>query len=153
MTRAKAETKLPPPMQAEQTWTAELARVAADGRVFARTPGGGEQPVLILNGAALRDALVPGARVLLVHNTTDPAVPILVGVLEERLPAGSRERGTTCEVNGRRIHLNGEEEIRLTCGRSTIVLTRDGQVIVRGARIVSRAAQTNRVKGGSVQIN
>jgi hypothetical protein len=33
------------------------------------------------------------------------------------------------------------------------VLTRDGRVTVRGARIVTRAAETNRVKGGTVEIN
>jgi hypothetical protein len=129
---------------------AEVARVDADGCVFVRA-GGGEQAVAILNAAALRETLVQGARVLLLPTPDDPELPILAGVVEARIPAQPAAR--TCEVNGRKIHLTGDEEIRLTCGRSTIVLTRDGRVTVRGARIVTRAAETNRVKGGTVEIN
>jgi hypothetical protein len=152
-TRAKTVTRLRPPARGERTFTAELTRVDSDGRVFVREEGCAEQAVLVLNGTALREALVPGARVLLLAHDGGATLPILLGVVEERLAAAKQAASRTCEVNGRKIHLTGDEEIRLTCGRSTIVLTRDGRVTVRGARIVTRAAETNRVKGGTVEIN
>jgi hypothetical protein len=33
------------------------------------------------------------------------------------------------------------------------VLRRDGTVVIRGVNIVSRALQTNKIRGGSVSVN
>ncbi len=44
-------------------------------------------------------------------------------------------------------------ELELRCGPARIVLTRDGEVIVRGVNITSRAAASHRIRGASVQIN
>lgn len=140
-----------PAMPSAGAWTGEVARIDDEGRVFVRTAGQGEQLAVLLNAAALAADLVPGARVLLLANPDDAELPIVAGVLETRIP--KRPGSRVCEVNGRKLLLTAEEEIRLTCGRSTIVLTRDGRVTVRGARVVTRAAETNRVKGGTVEIN
>ena len=53
----------------------------------------------------------------------------------------------------RRLTLAAEKEIVLTCGKSSITLTRAGKVLIRGAYISSRSSGAHRIKGGSVQIN
>src|SRR5690606_27887216 len=116
MTKARNVTKLraaTAPLAGAST--GEVARIDSEGRVFVRAAGRGEQLAVILNAAALGAELVRGARVLLLPNPDDAELPILAGVLDTRIR--TRPGGRVCEVNGRKLHLTGEEEIRLTCGR------------------------------------
>jgi uncharacterized protein (DUF2345 family) len=66
------------------------------------------------------------------------------------LPAG---KSVQVQADKRRVELEATDEIRLTCGKSALVLRRDGTVIVRGVKIVSRASETNRIMGATVGIN
>jgi hypothetical protein len=59
----------------------------------------------------------------------------------------------TVQLDKRRLQLEAADEIRLTCGKSSLVLRRDGTVVIRGVNIVSRALQTNKIRGGSVSVN
>jgi hypothetical protein len=70
--------------------------------------------------------------------------------LQARLPAG---QPVSVYSDKRRLDLDAAEEIRLTCGKSLLVLRRDGTVIVRGVRIVSRASESNKIRGATVNIN
>ena len=56
-------------------------------------------------------------------------------------------------LDGERVVLEAACELELRCGPARIVLTRDGEVIVRGVNITSRAAASHRIRGASVQIN
>jgi hypothetical protein len=49
--------------------------------------------------------------------------------------------------------LEGKEEVELRCGEATITLRANGKVLIRGAYVETRSSGTNRIKGGSVQIN
>jgi hypothetical protein len=103
---------------------------------------------------------------LLLFDDGDPGRPILLGLVD-RSPAGSllEELLTppaiaptpaaplAARVDGKRVVIEGQEEVVLRCGEATITLSRDGKVTVRGARIVSTARGTHRIRGGSVQIN
>jgi len=44
-------------------------------------------------------------------------------------------------------------EISIRCGKSTITLRADGTVVVKGNKLISRAARSNKIKGPSVHIN
>jgi hypothetical protein len=90
--------------------------------------------------------------VLLVFENGDPGLPIITGfVLDEA--AALRP----AQPNGRRpgavLELEAGREIVLRCGKSSVELHADGEVIIRGVRILSRASQTNKVKGATVQLN
>lgn len=56
-------------------------------------------------------------------------------------------------IDRQRIVLSAQKEVVLRCGKASIALTVDGRVVIKGADIVSSAARTNRVRGGSVRIN
>ena len=43
--------------------------------------------------------------------------------------------------------------VTLKCGDGSIAMRRDGKILIKGLDLVSHAARTNRVKGGSVAIN
>ena len=49
--------------------------------------------------------------------------------------------------------ISDDTQITLQCGKASIRLTADGTVAIRGTNVASRASQTNRIRGGNVQIN
>ena len=59
----------------------------------------------------------------------------------------------TLKVDGKRVVIEGQEEIVLTCGESSITLTKAGKILIRGKYLVSRSSGVNRILGGSVQVN
>ena len=78
---------------------------------------------------------------------SQPITPIpKIGRLEPRLPL-------EVSADGRRLVLHAYSELHLVCGESSLTLRRDGKVIIRGTHLLSRAKVTNRIQGGSVQIN
>ncbi len=49
--------------------------------------------------------------------------------------------------------ISDDTQITLKCGKASIRLSADGTVAIRGTNVASRASQTNRIRGGNVQIN
>ena len=100
-------------------------------------------------------------RVLLAFENCDPTLPIIIGCVHETLagpaPAEqavfSKEGPRELTIDGHRVTLEAREEIELRCGESSIILKKNGKIVVRGIDIVSRASRTNKVKGAIVAIN
>jgi hypothetical protein len=76
----------------------------------------------------------------------------LLGELLSRSSAPAR-RPVEARVDGKRVVLEGEDEVVLRCGDASITLRRDGKVMIRGAYVETQAKGVNRIKGGSVKIN
>jgi hypothetical protein len=51
------------------------------------------------------------------------------------------------------VVLSAEEELTIRCGDGAIILRRNGQILLRGLDIVSHARRSNRVRGGSIELN
>jgi hypothetical protein len=115
------------------------------------------------SAAAASEALL-GRTVLVLLNP--PSQPVILGAVAQRLwdkrdadgpaeahaklPAGEP---VAVQVDKRRLELEATDEIRLTCGKSSLVMRRDGTVVVRGVKVVSRATESNKIRGGTVSIN
>jgi hypothetical protein len=56
-------------------------------------------------------------------------------------------------VDGRRVEIEAADEIVLRCGQASIVLRRNGRIVIRGTYVETRSRGVNRIKGGSVEIN
>lgn len=80
------------------------------------------------------------------QNSNEPAADTSLAV---RLGRGERE----ARLDGKTVSLEAQDEIVLKCGRSSLTLRRNGEVVLRGVRVLSRASQTQRIRGASVQIN
>jgi hypothetical protein len=95
-----------------------------------------------------------GSEVALMFEHGQIERPIIFGVLSSN-NAKSSASGTPIEatVDNEILELTAEREIVLRCGKASITLTRAGKVLIRGAYLLSRSSGTNRIKGGSVQIN
>jgi hypothetical protein len=141
------------------------------GAVLVRFEGDGGAPVQarVLDAAAagLAAGVALPAPALLLVPGAGAASPVVIGLIRERLDAGTdRTRGAAppdaapsavadreLVINGRRLVLDARDEIVLRCGRSTIELRVDGKIIIRGTHLLSRSSGINRIKGGAVSIN
>jgi hypothetical protein len=152
----------------ERTTTGVVEDISPDGVAIVVLSGEVQSrpasSVLRFPSAAAASEALLGRQVLVV--VTENARPVIVGVVEERLweargaEVGSEVEATvatsepmTVQLDKRRLQLEAADEIRLTCGKSSLVLRRDGTVVIRGVNIVSRALQTNKIRGGSVSVN
>jgi hypothetical protein len=100
-----------------------------------------QQAVLLFDGADPRRPIL----LALLHSAT----PHLDAALSAPLPAGQK----VARVDGRRVEIEGAEEVVLRCGKASLTLRRDGRVELRGVNVVSQAAQVQKIRGGKVQIN
>ena len=91
--------------------------------------------------------VAPGSAVALMFVEGDRARPLVIGVIAEQAqdaPVATPEE---------RLTFTAAREIVLQCGRASIVLTRAGKVLVRGAYVSLRSSGMQRITGASVQIN
>jgi hypothetical protein len=115
--------------------------------------------------AFIEHAVAHRAPAVLMFENGDPRLPIVVGWIPQdeggalfaALLAPARRIApampSEARVDGKRVLLEGHDEIVLTCGEASITLKRDGKVILRGAYVETQATGINRIKGGSVKIN
>ena len=89
-----------------------------------------------------------GAEIALVFVDADPKRPIVIGKLEHP----SRPSPTETKTK-RELVLEAERELTIRCGKSSIKLTHDGRLELRGKYLLSRASSVNRVRGGVIQLN
>ena len=127
----------------------------AEGRLLVDYPGNAgpvEARVLTaLAPAALRQAIEQRQQVLLAF---EGERPIVLGVLiDDASTELEVAQPSEALVDGRRVVLEGKDEIALRCGASSITLTRNGRVVIRGTYVVAHSRGVHRIKGGSVQIN
>lgn len=143
-----------------------LVGVTPGGRPLVDYPGSPSSPreaasAMPADPAALEAAAARRQRVVLLFEGGDVGRPILLTFLADaeaeappplaEVPAAPLPDVVT--VDGRRVCLEGADEIVLRCGKASITLRRNGKVVIRGTYLESHAEGTNRIKGGSVQIN
>jgi uncharacterized protein DUF6484 len=127
---------------------------SSGGAVAART-------VLQLDTASLEAAVKDRRGAVLQFEDGDPRRPVLMGLLQptvatpmlDALLATTGTQELTARVEGKRVVLEGKDEIVLRCGDSTIILRRNGAVLVRGAEIDSRSSGRHVIRGRKVALN
>ena len=115
-----------------------------------------------------------GAQLALGFESGNPQRPIIIGFMLSAHPEDislARPHDTVLEevqnddetsddgmprdviVDGLRVILEAEREIELRCGEAAIIMTADGRIQIRGTYITSHASATQRILGGSVNVN
>jgi hypothetical protein len=142
-----------------------LVRIDEKGRAWVDYPGCEKGPV---QARVVASHWLPethpkdqGASVLLVFENHDLSLPIIVGKVEDKILVSKKEktallpirRPKNALIDGVTVTLDAYDEIQLRCGKSSITLTKNGKVVVKGIEVVSRGTRVNKIKGGAVQIN
>jgi hypothetical protein len=96
-----------------------------------------------------------GHLVVLMFESGDPSRPIVLGVVRGGAgwPLPEKPGEVQVEADGERLIVNAKRELVLRCGKASITLTKAGKVLIQGTYVLSRASGSNRIKGGSVQLN
>lgn len=102
------------------------------------------QPVVLLfDGGDLGSPIVLG---FIVQTAPEAEPPLLA---EASLSAPPE----AVQVDGKRICIEGQDEVVLRCGEASITLRRNGKLILRGTYLESSAKGTHRIRGGTVRVN
>ncbi|WP_244923864.1 DUF6484 domain-containing protein [Enhygromyxa salina] len=137
--------------------------------------------VIPLDPDLVAEAIAEQRGVMLTFEDGQPRAPIIAGLLQpvvfevdveletDREPGNTNTNTDTnagqelaaseaippmaASVDGRRVEIEAADEIVLRCGQASIVLRRNGRVVIRGTYVETRSRGVNRIKGGSVQIN
>lgn len=139
--------------------TTQEARVidATDLRVAFED--GSECPCRLLQTSAGPPLALAVGDVVLVTQPPGAEVGYVLGRVSTREEVPTDVRITmpgkvdTVRVNGKRIHIQADEEIVLECGDGRIRIDRHGKVTVLGRDVTSRARRSHKIKGASVAIN
>jgi hypothetical protein len=141
-----------------------IVSIGADGCPLVDFPGNPSAPVdarHVLTGLPAGFTVEAAPSVLLAFESGDPGRPIIMGFLHdslaqpvpERTETILRERDWSVRLDKRRVVFDAEEEVVLRCGKSSVTLRKDGRIVLKGVEIVSRALETNKIKGANVMIN
>lgn len=134
----------------------ELVAMTNEGRtplvLYPGQPGAAAlaaRTVVDLHGAHI------GHSVVLMFEGTDPAKPIVMGMLheDEGWPLPQQPGQVEVDADGERLVVSAKEQVVIRCGKASITLTKAGKVLIQGTYVLSRSSGVNRIKGGSVQLN
>jgi hypothetical protein len=119
--------------------------MGAAGRICRPTNGQGAACPVDLSGDHV------GQPVVLAFESGDPLRPIVLGVLPGRRRAATVTASVDADLD--HVVVTAQQKLVLRCGSASITLTSAGKIIIDGAYVVSRASGTNRILGGSIQLN
>ena len=88
--------------------------------------------------------------VLLTFDLERPEHPILFGLTQ---PVPAHTETVRAVVDGEVVDFRGNERVELRCGKASIVLTKEGKVVISGTYISSVSSGAHRIRGGSMEIN
>ncbi len=139
----------------------KLVEVDAKGRAMVDFKGNPNGPVAAETIVSLPPSqAVAGKRLLLTFDENDVAKPIIVGIVGPALVVNPEQTVTlplgvpdATLVDGKKVRFDAKEQIELVCGKSSILLRKDGKIVIKGRNILNRAMETNKLKGGNVAIN
>jgi hypothetical protein len=92
-------------------------------------------------------ALNPGDEVLVLLPATDDVRGCILGIIAPYTPPPPSPQ------TPQQLELVSQREVDIRCGDSSITLHADGNILLKGLNIVTRAKRTHKIKAGSVQIN
>lgn len=133
-----------------------------------------DNPTVALTTVALSKQQI-GRQIAILFAEGNPEKPVIMGlihsVLDELLenfelktesqvstepqhaPSSPAQTIDDVRLDGKRVVLEGKQEIVLKCGDASITLTKAGKIIIRGKYLLSRSSGVNRIQGGSVKVN
>lgn len=119
-------------------------------------PGNPEETALAARSLAALPAEAVGSEVALLFENGDPRRPLIVGRIVDparKAPEPAAPPEPHPLRDGGTVTVSAGERLELRCGKSSIIMEKDGHLTIRGTHVVSHARASNRIRGGSVNLN
>lgn len=151
----------PTPAKADGIAIGTLVHVNADGsQIQVQIPSLGLGPLPAVSMVTLGPQHL-GQSLALGFEGANAHRPIVLGLMMlAQAPVQANEptpeaasQAVRVTQNGRRVVVEAQTELELRCGEAVILLSEDGHIQIRGAYVTTHASASNRIRGGSVQIN
>lgn len=151
----------PQATKAEGIAIGTLVNVSADGSLIqVEIPSLGLGPLPAVSMVALGLQHI-GQSLALGFEGANAHRPVVLGLMMQAAtaqpaterPDDATHRAVQVTQNGRRVVVEAQTELELRCGEAVILLSEDGSIQIRGAYVTTHASASNRIRGGSVQIN
>jgi hypothetical protein len=141
-----------------------LAGTNLKGDLLVEYEGHGPFPARMLSGISRKELArheQRGREVLLVFEKGSPDRPVIIGLMEDPLDEilsfevaeEQRAEPRNVLIDGKQITIEAEDEVLLKCGKGSILIRKDGKIIIKGTDLLSRSSGPQRVRGASVNIN
>ena len=112
-------------------------------------PGNPEETALAARSLSELSSDMIGSEVALLFQEGDPRKPLIVGRIVGRSPKPEVQ----VVRDGKRVRIRANERLELRCGKASIVMDSDGQIVIRGTYMVSHSSGANNIRGGSINLN
>lgn len=135
-----------------------LKSIADDGKVVVDYPNDNQGPAIARSVIELTSENI-NMNALVVYEKNDTKLPIVVGLIRDRTAtfenriALKRNTANDIIIDGNRVVFDADKEIELRCGKSSLILKKDGKIVIKGIEIVSRSSGLHKIKGATVRIN
>jgi hypothetical protein len=150
------------PVKAEGIAIGVLVKVSTDGSLIqVMIPSLGLGPLSAVSMVALGSQHI-GQSLALGFEGANAHRPVVLGLMmQESMPindssessAEAGHQAVRVMQEGHRVVIEAHTELELRCGEAVILLSEDGNIQIRGAYVTTHASASNRIRGGSVQIN
>jgi hypothetical protein len=141
-----------------------VVAIGGGGVILVDVPARGPNSPLFAWSIVPVEAEDVGREVVMGLEEGDPPRPVILGFVwtpgaskPVRSKPSRRSRKAVknliVESEGERLVISSDQELELRCGEASIILTREGKVLIRGTYLSSQSSGVNRVKGGSVHLN
>lgn len=148
----------------EDIKTGKIVKVDQEGAVFIDFKGNQQGPIRARVTAAAADRISRrkddcDLTVMIAFEESDIHRPVVIDVIHDRIEpsasviAAGRSELDDVKIDGETVTFDAKKEIVLRCGKASIILTREGKVVIRGTYLLNRSSGTNRIKGSSIQLN
>ncbi|MDQ2065685.1 DUF6484 domain-containing protein [Xinfangfangia sp. CPCC 101601] len=121
-----------------------------DGAALVVFPGNPEAEAIPARSLARLGADDLGAEVAILFEDGNPMRPLIIGKLIDPAPS---EVAPKLVADGQLLRLTAKERIELRVGRASILMEADGRITIRGTDVISQASRSNRIRGGSINLN
>ena len=129
-----------------------VAEILETGEIAVEVKAGAHRRILcdfLETSDQPRVTLQPGDPVLLLLPSTTEEKGCVLG----RIGRYRKPEKESVKKQPENLVIEAKKQIDLKCGKSSIVMRRDGKLVVKAVDVVSRAKRNNKIKGGSVNIN
>lgn len=125
------------------------------GRPLVVFPGNPEETALSARSLTELSSDMIGSEVALLFENADPLKPLIVGRIVDpaKRQSNGLHGGTHVVRDGEIVKITADERLELRCGKSVIIMEKDGHLTIRGTYLVSHASAANHIRGGSVNLN